>query len=97
MGRCCLTGGRQRHTDICMKTTLDIEDALLRSAKARAAETGRTLTGMIEAGLRDLLRAETKPRARFRMAWPVADGGPAPGVDVADRDALYERMESRGR
>jgi hypothetical protein len=52
---------------------------------------------MVEAGLREVLRAETAPRTRYRMKWTVADGGPLPGVDVSDRDALYERMEGRGR
>lgn len=76
-----------------MKTTLDVDDALLRTAKERAAATGRTLTSMVEAGLREVLRAEQAPRGRHRLKWIVAEGGPLPGVDVADRDALYGRME----
>ena len=76
-----------------MKTTLDLDDALLRTAKERAAATGRTLTGMVEAGLREVLRADQAPRGRHRLKWIVAEGGPLPGVDVADRDALYGRME----
>ena len=80
-----------------MKTTLNLDDALIRTAKQRGAATGRTLTSMVEAGLREVLRAETAPRVRYRMKWTVADGGPLPGVDVADRDSLYDRMERRTR
>ena len=76
-----------------MKTTLDMDDALVRSAKARAATTGRTLTSLVEAGLREILRMEQAPRGRHRLKWVVAEGGPLPGVEIADRDALYDRME----
>ena len=42
-----------------MKTTLDLDDELLVRAKALAAREGRSLTGLIEDGLRLRLRVAT--------------------------------------
>ena len=80
---------------ICMRTTLDLDDALLRAVKVRAAESGRTMTSLIEEALRDHL-ARTDPDAPgVPLRWLVVDGGPRPGVDLADRDALLDLMEDR--
>jgi hypothetical protein len=76
-----------------MKTTLNLDSDLLREAKKRAAEEGITLTRVVEDALRSAL-TERPATERFRLRLKVVDGGP-PLVDVADRDALYERMEGR--
>ena len=53
---------------ICMRTTLIIDDMLLRAAKKRAAEKGRTLSALVAEALRDSLRSVAPPPARpFRM------------------------------
>lgn len=76
------------------KTTLNLDRDLLREAKKRAAEQGTTLTEVVEQALRAALtRSEPEPPYRFRYV--VVDGGGPPLVDVADRDALYDRMEGR--
>ncbi|MEW6270413.1 MAG: DUF2191 domain-containing protein [Thermodesulfobacteriota bacterium] len=79
-----------------MRTTLELRDPLLREAKKRAAEEGRTLTSVIEEALERFLHpspgATGKP---FRLKLLTRKGRPVPGVNVADRDALYERMEGR--
>ena len=41
--------------DRYMRTTVRLSDDLLRSAKKRAAEEGRTLTSLIEEGLKVVL------------------------------------------
>lgn len=80
---------------MCMRTTLDLDDALMRAAKRRAAETGRTLTALVESALRELLRREDQSSGNsFRFEWPVVEGGVQPGVDLDDRDALLRRMEA---
>jgi hypothetical protein len=81
-----------------MRTTLDIDDAVLRAAKKRAADEGKTLTRVIEEALRALLGAKVRTRAgaRRRFRPLVKSGRLIAGVDLADRDALYERMEGRG-
>jgi hypothetical protein len=83
-------------TFFCMRTTLDIDERLLRQAKARAAERGETLTRFLEGALRDRLTAPSAPPRPFRFRPLVKRGTPLPGIDLDDRDALYERMEGRG-
>jgi hypothetical protein len=39
-----LTDPCSSHTDVCMRTTLDLDDALVRKAKGRATDEGTTLT-----------------------------------------------------
>ena len=41
-------------TYICMRTTLDIDDRLLRAARTRGAREGMTLTAVVEAALQHM-------------------------------------------
>ena len=86
---------RLGHMLICMRTTLNLDDEVTRAVKRRAAETGRTMTEVIESALRDALMRSAGPAKRFKLALPTVAGGLRPGVDLADRDALYEVMEGR--
>ena len=74
------------------RTTVRLPPDLLARAKRKAAAEGRTLTSLIEDGLR-LVTSESRktPRAR-RVLPPVsrATGGPMPGVDLTDLAALQE-------
>jgi hypothetical protein len=79
-----------------MRTTLDLDDALIRKAKNRATDEGTTLTALIEAALRQYLVPAPPPGKTFRLKLLTKRGRPLPGVNFADRDALYERMEGRG-
>ena len=78
-----------------MKTTLNLNDDLAKAARQYAAARGGTLTRLVEEGLREVLRNAKPPAPRQRLTWVVTEGGPQPGVDLADRDALYDRMEGR--
>ncbi len=78
-----------------MRTTLRLDDNLMRAAKRRAAETGQTLSSMIETALREILEQEKKKKQSFRLRWATVKGGVQPGVDLADRVALIDRMEGR--
>lgn len=78
-----------------MKTTLNLDDRILRAAKVRAAETGDTLTRLIENALRSHLASASAASGDFRLQPLVKSGQPVPGVTFDDRDALYEKMESR--
>jgi hypothetical protein len=82
---------------ICMRTTLDIDDILLKKAKAHARETHRTLTGVIEEALRQALTGARAPGAApaHQLTLKTVRGALLPGVDISDRDSLYERMEGR--
>ena len=83
------------HMHFCMRTTLNLDDELMRTVKRRAAETGRTVTSMIETALRDLIRREERPVSSYVFDWPVVEGGAQPGVDLTDRDSLIDRMDDR--
>jgi len=79
-----------------MRTTITIDDHLLTAAKRRAAETHQTLSQVVEEAVRAALMPPARDVKPFHLRWPTAAGGPLPGVDVADRNDLYERMEGRG-
>ena len=81
---------------ICMKTTLNLDDRLLREAKKRAAGDGETLTRLIEKALRNYLSPPPSKRVRFRLDLPTQKGRPVPGINWDDRDSIYDRMEDRG-
>ncbi|MXY23904.1 MAG: hypothetical protein F4Y45_05210 [Acidobacteria bacterium] len=80
-------------TDICMRTTLALDDHLFREAKARAARDGETLTRLVERAVRQYLRNQPEPREPYRLELIISEGSPTPGVNLDDRDALYEWME----
>ena len=61
-------------------------------AKRKAAAEGRTLTSLIEDGLR-LVVAENPEAAKQKRVLPpisTATGGPMPGIDLTDFSALQE-------
>ncbi len=76
-----------------MRTTIRIDDALYRRLKSRAAQTGRTVSEIVEDAVRQALR----PRARDDVEvepLPVFGGsGVLPGVDLSSNAALRERMD----
>jgi hypothetical protein len=74
------------------RTTVRLPEDLVRRAKQQAAAEGRTLTSLIEDGLRLVVGESGKPRKRRRGPIPVssATGGPMPGIDVSDSAALQE-------
>jgi hypothetical protein len=76
-----------------MRTTLNLDDELMRTVKRIAADTGRTITSLVEEALRELVRRERGSSAKERLQWKVVKGGAQPGVDLDDRDALIDRME----
>ncbi len=79
-----------------MRTTLELDDGLMRAAKKRAAGEGKTLTAVITEALRRYLAPAARSAKPFRLHLLIKRGRTLPGVNLADRDALYERMEGRG-
>ena len=76
-----------------MRTTVTIDDELLRRAKILAAESGRTLGQVVEDGLRVALSARPESRKRL-VALPTFGGsGVQPGVDLASNTALRDLMD----
>ena len=78
-----------------MRTTVRLDEQLLIDAKKHAADTGRTLTAVLEDALREALawRATQQTRKRVRLKTLKGDGV-RPGVDLDDSAALFDLMES---
>jgi len=74
-----------------MKTTLNIDDSVMQRLREEAARQGRTMSELVEAGLRRVLDEPEQNVDEVREPLPQWQSGGAL-VDVADRDALYERM-----
>lgn len=76
-----------------MKTTLVIDEGVMRRLKQEAARQGRTMSELVEAAVRVFLENAKKPQPEAPPL-PCIDAG-APYVDLADRDSLYDAMEER--
>ncbi len=77
-----------------MRTTIRLDDALLRRAKARAAANGKSLNDFIADAVRAALAS--RPDQGQRPPLPSYDGrGLQPGVDLDDTAALLDRMDER--
>jgi hypothetical protein len=80
---------------LCMRTTIDIADELIKTAKKRAADEHATLRELVERALRCYL-TETPPQKKFKLRWkPHARGRLLPGVVLEDRNSLFDVMEGR--
>lgn len=71
-----------------MRTTLTIDDALYRRAKAHAAERGCSVTSVIEDALRTALLEAPVDRAIPDLPIARESGGLLPGIDLHDARAL---------
>jgi plasmid stability protein len=71
---------------IHMKTTLNIENGVMRDLKMRAAREGRTMSELVETALRRLL--DEHPVEKDLPPLMAREL-----VDVSDRDALHRAME----
>lgn len=76
-----------------MRTTVTIDDRLLSRAKQAAASSGRTLSDLVQDGLRLLLTPAGRPGAP-PVTLPVFGGsGLRPGVDLEDREGLAALLD----
>jgi hypothetical protein len=77
-----------------MRTTISIEDHLLRAARQRALERGMTLGGLVEDALRTALDPGRTVAAK-PAPLPVStrSGGTRPGVEIADGARLRDVMD----
>jgi plasmid stability protein len=77
-----------------MRTTIRLDDSLLRDAKAQAARAGRSLNDFIEDAVRVAVSASHVP-AVAAVELPVFRGGHGlqPGVNLDSGAALLELMD----
>ena len=78
---------------IHMKTTLIIDDRIMRRLKVEAARRRTTVSSLVEAALRTLLDGP-QTRKQEMPPLPAFDLGEA-RVDIANRESLYQAMEGR--
>jgi len=78
-----------------MRTTVRLRDDLLRRAKKRAADEGRTLTSMIEEGLAFVLAKPLPLRGKRPAKIPIskASGGVRPGVDLNNSGEIWDILD----
>lgn len=77
---------------ICMRTTLNLPDALVEAAKQRARAEGRTLTSVIEESLRKILN---EPASASVQPMPTY-GQPGQNgllVDLHDKEAVRSLLD----
>ena len=76
-----------------MRTTLTLDDDVMRAARRRARDQNRSLKEVINEALRlGLTMGGSRPSAyTFRLK--TVDGRVLPRVDLADRDKLFDLME----
>lgn len=76
-----------------MRTTLAIDDDLLRRLKELAAREGRTLQSLVNDLLRRALAVDQPKAYKLEIkGWKAAL---QPGADILDRDSLLDLMEDR--
>mgnify|MGYP001767089162 CR=1 FL=1 len=76
---------------LCMRTTIDLDDDLLRRLKESALRNGSTLREEVNGLLRMALGRRRK--SAYRFEWRTFRGELQPGVDLDDRDSLFDRMD----
>ena len=75
-----------------IKTTLNIDDTVMARLRREAARRQRTMSELVEAGLRLLFQSGSSgPAAKLPVLPKLRSGGHR--VDVADRDALLQAMD----
>ena len=78
---------------VCMRTTINLSDALATQAKARAAAEGRTFTSLVEEGLRSVLYDDAPERSQPAPLPSFGDPNGRLLVDLADKEALWAALD----
>lgn len=80
---------------LCMRTTIDLDDELLKQVRQMAARTNRTMRSIIEDALRANLNRRPDERRR-KVELPVSKrkGGLKPGVDIDNTAALLDILDA---
>lgn len=76
-----------------MKTTLNLDERVLKNAKEQAARDGITLTAFVEQALKARLLPQSEIET-YRFQPKVVKGSRPPNVDIAEREALYEVIDN---
>jgi Ribbon-helix-helix protein, copG family len=75
-----------------MKTTLNIDDKIMKRLKQESVKQGRTMSELLESALRAMFQSHKSRKDLPSL--PVFEGG-TPRVNVANREALEDFMDGR--
>jgi hypothetical protein len=75
-----------------MRTTLDIDDPVLKELKRRQRAEGKSLGKLASELLARALAEPRKETSGGRFAWMSRDMGAR--VDLADKEAVYQAMDA---
>ena len=75
------------------RTTIDIDDRVLRELKKKAADEGRTLQAVVNDLLKRALHIRTHQPFSLQIQGRAAEL--QPGVDILDRDSLFDVLNGR--
>ena len=78
-----------------MRTTVDIDDPILREVKALQEQEGRTLGALVSELLADALARRRGARTRPTFRWTSRPMKAL--VDLTDKDAVYAALETEER
>ena len=73
------------------RTTLVLDDNLLRQMKKKAADEGRSLQAVANELIRRGLA--TRPHQNYRLRLQGWQAELQPGIDILDRNSLFEAMD----
>ncbi len=76
------------------RTTLAIDSDLLKTLKAGAAERGTTMAKLVNELLRQALNSQSRTRG-YKLKYTPWKARFQPGVDILDRDKLFDLMDGR--
>lgn len=76
-----------------MRTTIDIDTRVLRELKKKAAAEGRTLQAVANELLKRAL--QSRPHQPFSLQIQGWAADLQPGVDILDRDSLFDVLSGR--
>jgi hypothetical protein len=76
-----------------MRTTVNIDDRLLKQARLAATRSGRSLGDLVDDGLRLLLARASAQDAQSVELPTFGGSGLRPGVDLEDKAALVELLD----
>ncbi len=78
-----------------MRTTIDIDDPILREVKAIHQREGHSLGAVVSALLSDALALRQRKRAVPSFRWTAR--AMHARIDLADKDALYAALDGERR
>ena len=79
-----------------MRTTVNIDPHLLKEAREVSVRTNRSLSEIVEEGLRIYLKQRKRTKSESGLSLVTfGEGGLLPGIDLDDSAALLGVMEGR--